>query len=95
MLYCFSQYAYDYDEIKAMFSSMTENDAVVLWQDGVLLAIKYPDYFEACKAICFALEQDILARNLTALLPEKTQVRLISLTDLVELTERYFPQMAL
>lgn len=95
MLYCFSQCVYDNDEMKTIISSATETDAIVLWQDGVLLAIKYPHYFEDCKAKYFALEDDILARNLTALLPGKSKVRLISLMDLVEITERYFPQMAL
>ena len=41
------------------------------------------------------LEQDILARNLTALLSENNQVRLISLADLVDLTAQYSPQIAL
>ena len=67
MLYCFSQAAYSDDELTGYFATMTKNDAVVLWQDGVLLAIKYPHYFKECKASCFVLEQDISARNLTAL----------------------------
>jgi hypothetical protein len=40
------------------------------------------------------LEQDVLARNLTALLPENNQVRSISFTDLVDLTAQYSPQIA-
>ena len=43
----------------------------------------------------FVLEQDVLARNLTALLPENNQVRSISLADLVGLTAQYSPQIAL
>ena len=43
----------------------------------------------------FVLEQDVLARNLTALLPENNQVRSISLADLVDLTAQYSPQIAL
>ena len=43
----------------------------------------------------FMLEQDVLARNLTALLPENNKVRLISFTDLVDLTAQYSPQIAL
>ena len=76
-------------------TEITENDAVVLWQDGVLLAVKYGEMFTQCKGQCFVLEQDILARNLTALLPENNQVRLISLADLVDLTAQYSPQIAL
>jgi len=51
--------------------------------------------FTQCKGQCFVLEQDALARNLTALLPENNQVRSISFTDLVDLTAQYSPQIAL
>ncbi|OOF50337.1 hypothetical protein BKK54_06730 [Rodentibacter genomosp. 1] len=95
MLYCFSQSSYDNDELVTFLSSVTENDAVVLWQDGVLLAIKYPQYFESCEGKCFAIEPDVIARDLTALLPEESKVRLISLMDLVDITEQYFPQVTL
>ena len=95
MLYCFSQAAYSDDELTGYFATMTKNDAIVLWQDGVLLAIKYPHYFKECKASCFVLEQDISARNLTALLPQRSEVRPLSLMDFVKLTEQFFPQIAL
>lgn len=95
MLYCFSQAQYGCDELVDLLASVTENDAVVLWQDGVLLAVKYPQYFVCCKGQCFVLETDILARNLTALLPKESQLWLISLMDLVAITEQYFPQVAL
>lgn len=67
---------------------------MVLWQDGVLLAVKYGEMFTQCKGQCFVLEQDVLARNLTALLPNN-KVRSISLADLVDLTAQYSPQIAL
>lgn len=51
MLYTFSQSDYPKTELDDYFSYITEKDAVVLWQDGVLLAIKYPDYFAKCKGI--------------------------------------------
>lgn len=95
MLYCFSQATYDKEELIGYLSLVTENDAIVLWQDAVLLIIKHPDYFKLCKGGCFALEQDILARNLTALLPKENIVQFISLLDLVDITEQYFPQIAL
>ncbi|OOF66064.1 DsrH/TusB family sulfur relay protein [Rodentibacter sp. Ppn85] len=95
MLYCFSQANYDKEELMSYLSLVTENDAVVLWQDAVLLIAKYPNYFKDCKGHCFALEQDILARNLTALLPKENIVQLISLLDLVDITVQYSPQMAL
>jgi len=48
MLYTFSQADYAQRELEGYFANITENDAVVLWQDGVLLAIKYPHCFEQC-----------------------------------------------
>ena len=75
-------------------TEITENDAVVLWQDGVLLAVKYGEMLTQCKGQCFMLKQDVLARNLTALL-SNNQVRSISLADLVDLTAQYSPQIAL
>lgn len=93
MLYTFSQADYPTDELTAIFAQITANDAVVLWQNGVLLALKHPHLLEQCPAQCAALEQDISARNLTALLPPNNKVRLISMEDLVELTETYWPQM--
>ena len=95
MLYTFSQSHYSETELQRYLTEITENDAVVLWQDGVLLAVKYGEMLTQCKGQCFVLEQDILARNLTALLSENNQVRLISLADLVDLTAQYSPQIAL
>ena len=95
MLYTFSQSHYSETELQRYLTDITENDAVVLWQDGVLLAVKYGEMFTQCKGLCFMLEQDDLARKLTALLPENIQVRSISFTDLVDLTAQYSPQIAL
>ena len=95
MLYTFSQAHYAEIELQRYLAEITENDVMVLWQDGVLLAVKYEEMFTQCKGQCFVLEQDVLARNLTALLPENNQVRSISFTDLVDLTAQYSPQIAL
>lgn len=94
MLYTFSQAHYSETEPQRYLTEITENDAVVLWQDGVLLAVKYGEMFTQCKGQYFVLEQDVLARNLTALLPNN-KVRSVSLTDLVDLTAQYSPQIAL
>ena len=94
MLYTFSQAHDSETELQRYLTETTENDAVVLWQDGVLLAVKYGEMFTQCKGQCFVLEQDVLARNLTALL-SNNQVRSISLADLVDLTAQYSPQIAL
>ena len=94
MLYTFSQAHYSETDLQRYLTEITENDAVVLWQDGVLLAVKYGEMFTQCKGQCFVLEQDVLARNVTALLPNN-KVRSISLTDFVDLTAQYSPQIAL
>ena len=94
MLYTFSQAHYSETELQRYLTEITENDSVVLWQDGVLLAVKYGEMFTQCKGQCFVLEQDVLARNVTALLPNN-KVRSISLTDFVDLTAQYSPQIAL
>lgn len=95
MLYTFSQSDYPKTELDGYFLYITEKDSVVLWQDGVLLAVKYPDYFARCKANYMMLEQDILARNLTALLPQNSKIKLISIEELVGITENYSPQLSL
>lgn len=94
MLYTFSQAHYSETELQRYLTEITENDAMVLWQGGVLLAVKYGEMFTQCKGQCFVLEQDVLARNLTALL-SNNKVRSISLADLVDLTAQYSPQIAL
>ena len=94
MLYTFSQAHYSETDLQRYLTDITENDVVVLWQDGVLLVVKYGEMFTQCKGQCFVLEQDVLARNLTALLPNN-KVRSISLADLVDLTAQYSPQIAL
>ena len=94
MLYTFSQAHYSETELQRYLTEITENDAVVLWQDGVLLAVKYGEMLTQCKGQCFMLKQDVLARNLTALL-SNNQVRSISLADLVDLTAQYSLQIAL
>lgn len=95
MLYTFSQADYDQQTLEIYVRNANAADAIVLWQDGVLLAIKQADVLARCQAPCFVLENDLLARNLTALLPENAKVRSISLADFVALSEQYFPQIAL
>ena len=95
MLYTFSQSDYPKNELDNYFSYITEKDAVVLWQNGVLLAVKYPNYFAKCKGNCMILKQDILARNLTTLLPKNSKIKLISIEELVGITENYSPQLSI
>ena len=95
MLYTFSQADYDQQTLEIYVRNANATDAIVLWQDGVLLAIKQADVLACCQAPCFVLENDLLARNLTALLPENAKVRSISLADFVAISEQYSPQIAL
>ncbi len=95
MLYTFSQADYPYCELESHLANVSAQDAVVLWQDGVLLAIKYPDLFSRCRAACYALDTDLSARGLNAFLSSGIKVRSISMPFLVQLTERYTPQFEL
>ena len=55
MFYTFSQAHYSETDLQRYLTDITENDAVVLWQDGVLLAVKYGEMFTQCKGQCFVL----------------------------------------
>ncbi|WP_426994968.1 DsrH/TusB family sulfur relay protein [Glaesserella parasuis] len=84
MLYAFSKAQYDLSTLNAILEQVTPDDAIVLWQDGVLQAVKYPQLFT--NKTVFVLQNDIEARGLTTTLPT------ISLAMLVQLTEKYYPQ---
>lgn len=88
MLYTFSKAHYDPQELAAIVSQVRATDAVILWQDGVLQAVKNPQLFANIQH-CFVLQNDVVARSLTVDLPQ------ISLGELVQLTEQYYPQIAL
>ena len=92
MLYTFSQACYDKNELQRYFRYMTENDAVVLWQNGVFLAIKESALLAKSKAPIYVLETDAQARGLTVFINTDW---LISLRDLVDLTNEIAPQFAL
>lgn len=44
MLYTLSKANYDEETLNFFFSHLSENDAVVLWQDGVLQAVKVRNF---------------------------------------------------
>lgn len=60
MLYCFSQSDYPLSTLENYFSFLFEQDCVVLWQDGVLLALKYPQLFTQVKCNCYVLGRILL-----------------------------------
>lgn len=88
MLYTLSQAHYDNDELQALLAQITTDDALVLWQDGVLQRVKFPQFFANVPNL-FALQNDLDARGLTL------DITAISLEEFVQLTERFFPQVAL
>lgn len=103
MLYTFAKADYDSQTLQRYFAHFHSQDCVVLWQDGVFLPLKYPELFAQLSVPCYALENDIYARNLQEIAPhfvncdenDESKVRLIFLQDFVALTERYFPQVGL
>ncbi|MDU8925499.1 DsrH/TusB family sulfur metabolism protein [Pasteurellaceae bacterium LIM206] len=91
MLYTFSQADYGSAELNRILAGITARDAIVLWQDGVLLPLKHPEF-----PPCYALDIDIKARNLTNQLQKQSgKIQPISLAELVKLTEQHTPQFAI
>lgn len=64
MLYTLSKAQYDKQELTILLAQLQPTDALLLWQDGVLQAVKNPQLFANRKNV-FALTQDLQARNLT------------------------------
>lgn len=95
MLYTFSQPNYGLNELTQYMQNMQANDALLLWQDGVLLAVKYPELLQQSQATCYALLADVQARHLQQPFSAMPNLQLISFEQLVDLTEQYFPQLAL
>ncbi|WP_124210994.1 DsrH/TusB family sulfur relay protein [Vespertiliibacter pulmonis] len=83
-----SQANYTPNELTQLLHQITDNDALVLWQNGVLQAVKFPNLFANISNV-FVLENDIKARGLTV--PFKT----ITLSEFISISEKFFPQVAL
>lgn len=88
MLYTLSKAQYDKQELTTLLAQLQPTDALLLWQDGVLQAVKNPQLF-ANRENVFALTQDLQARNLTV------TVETIYLEQVVRLTEEFYPQVSL
>ena len=88
MLYTLSKAQYDKQELSTLLAQLQPTDALLLWQDGVLQAVKNPQLF-ANRENVFALTQDLQARNLTV------TVETIYLEQVVRLTEEFYPQVSL
>lgn len=89
MLYTLSKAQYNADELTQWLAQITENDALVLWQDGVLQAVKNPELFANLPV--FVLENDLNARGLHSL----NSLPAISLAEFIILTEKHSPQITL
>ena len=94
MLYTFAQAQYTDDELTGYFNQVNADDAILLWQDGTLLPLKYPQLFEKLNAQCYVLELDVAARGLTTKY-QNTNIKVISMHQLVKLSEQYYPQFSL
>lgn len=88
MLYTLSQAHYNSEEFDALLAQLTNNDALIFWQDGVLQGVRS---WQKCATLpnVFFLENDLQARGFSLDLPA------VSLDEFVRLTERFFPQVAL
>ncbi|MDP8162686.1 sulfurtransferase complex subunit TusB [Pasteurella skyensis] len=90
MLYTLSKSHYNIDDLESILSHITEQDAVILWQDGVLLAVRSSQLFANIKNI-FILDSDVTARGLTL----SSELKRVSLPELIAITEKFYPQIAL
>lgn len=90
MLYTLSKALCDQDELHFILSQLDAENALVLWQDGVLQAVKNPQIF-ADRPNLFVMKSDLLARGLSL----DARFKQISMSELVALTETFSPQIAL
>lgn len=88
MLYTLSKAQYDVQELATILAQIRPTDALLLWQDGVLQAVKNPQLFTNIDHV-FALKNDVVARNIQISTPQ------ISLKEFVVLTEKYYPHVTL
>lgn len=96
MIYTFSQANYSSTQFSQYLKTAAKNDAILLWQDGVLLGLIQTQHFHLTQAPCYALLNDVEARGLTQQLTEKLpELKLITFAELVRLTEQHYPQLAL
>ena len=95
MLYTFANREYDIQWLQQIFQQLTAQDMVLLWQDGVLLPLKYPTLFNQL-AQYLLLENDVVARGIAPVLSKiATNAKCINLSQTVQITEDYYPQINL
>lgn len=95
MLYSFSQPHYEEHAIKQIIANATLQDALLFWQDGVVFLLKNAPIFEEIFPQIYVLEQDLQARGLHPFFTDISKnIRIICLSELVELTTSCYPQIA-
>ncbi|KGQ28916.1 sulfur transfer complex subunit TusB [Gallibacterium anatis] len=95
MLYTFANRQYDIQWLQQIFQQLTPCDVILLWQDGVLLPLKYPILFNQLTQY-FLLENDVMARGISSVLSKiATNAKCINLSQTVQITEDYYPQINL
>ncbi|MDP8033755.1 sulfurtransferase complex subunit TusB [Pasteurella atlantica] len=90
MLYTLSKAQYDTSELENILINVTEQDAVLLWQDGVLQAVRSSQLFAKITHL-FVLDQDVVARGLTL----SSHFKRVSLQEVIAIADKYYPQIAL
>ncbi|MDP8051203.1 sulfurtransferase complex subunit TusB [Pasteurella atlantica] len=90
MLYTLSKAQYDTSELENILINVTEQDAVLLWQDGVLQAVRSSQLFAKITHL-FVLDQDVVARGLIL----SSNFKQISLQEVIAIADKYYPQIAL
>lgn len=68
------------------------NDVILFWQDGVILALQDSQILTKITCQCYALDQDLAARGLINFVDQK--IKIINISQFVELTAKYYPQLA-
>lgn len=95
MLYTLSRSPFASPALTDILRLATAQDALLLWSDGVIAALANSEFAEplATSSVkVYVLQEDVLARGLSAHLHPQTQV--IDYQGWVALTEQYPQQLA-
>jgi sulfur relay protein TusB/DsrH len=85
----------NYIDTQNLLNTIDEQDAILLWQNGVTIGVKNNPLIELLlnKSIpILALITDVKARGLKPIL--MPQIKLIDMAECVKLTAQYYPQLA-
>jgi sulfur relay protein TusB/DsrH len=85
----------NYIDTQNLLNTIDEQDAILLWQNGVTIGVKNNPLIELLlnKSIpILALITDVEARGLKPIL--MPQIKLIDMAECVKLTAQYYPQLA-